>query len=244
MERLMDPQIGFKWSNIVMISGPVLGVIIGAIGAFGKSHFESIIKGSQGIVNKEDKMVHIEQNIHGNDNKVNSPSNQSGRDMFLGPNAHVENKTYITPPTNAQMGNLIERANQLSDKIIEELYNRGWFTRHGKSSPYKFFQDPIQTWPETPTEQLAHSASLSGYFSHFYLGKVVVIRNEFAKFHIKNDRFDLELSAAGLSEDATGMLNEGNPVSMGILQSRLNPQSIEAYANYLKDLSVQARKTH
>ena len=93
-------------------------------------------------------------------------------------------------PEKTQAGNLKQRAYDLSDEILWDLYRHGWPQSH-KLRTEKKWPPYIGPMPETEKEGLSKwMKSRSGYFKFRFLQDVININNEFAEMHIKDPHLD------------------------------------------------------
>jgi hypothetical protein len=115
-------------------------------------------------------------------------------------------------------GNLKERAMELSDEIMNDLYLHGWkeYERHGIVSEH---------WPTDSDKSYEWIVARSNVFRFKFLARVREIRDEFSALHLRNDRLE-----DGLKEER----EMPSP-------HYLNPSTIEGISDSLKALAAQIK---
>jgi hypothetical protein len=135
--------------------------------------------------------------------------------------------------TGPTFGNLADRANALSDQIMEDLYLHGWYRRDRSGQE----RVAAQQMPTKPEEIEQWTKSRSSHFRFRFFEGVLDIRNEFAQLHLRDERLDQFFKYQGMIEQANrqmGVVNAGRNIDAPIL-----PQEIEEVAERLKILANQ-----
>jgi hypothetical protein len=135
--------------------------------------------------------------------------------------------------TGPTFGNLADRANALSDQIMEDLYLHGWY-RRDRSRQERVL---VQQMPTKPEEREQWVRSRSSYFRFRFFEQVLDLRNEFAQLHLRDERLDDFFKYQGMIEQANrqmALVNAGHNIDAPIL-----PQQIEEVAERLKILANQ-----
>lgn len=128
-------------------------------------------------------------------------------------------------------GNLKQRANDLADDILVKLYRRGW-PQHLKIRQEKLL--PIIIIRQLPNDPVEHAKWLtytSIQFRHEFLERIINIKAEFDKLHLKDQRLDDFIKYEKINEDVNKKSNIGHSIIL--------PSQIEDIADRLRLLSDQ-----
>ena len=90
--------------------------------------------------------------------------------------------------TQTELGNLRERAIQLSDDMMEDLWSHGWFG--WENHVYGFKPPPV---PKDPEQGRAWRHSRYQYFIFRFFAQVKSVRDELAQIHLRSPKLDRNL---------------------------------------------------
>jgi len=85
------------------------------------------------------------------------------------------------------VGNLKQRAIDLSEDIMEDLYMHGW-KQYSEEDRKKM--GGMNLMPNDPESASKWTESRSGYFRWKFIKQALEIRNEFAQLHLRDQRLD------------------------------------------------------
>jgi len=105
------------------------------------------------------------------------------------------------------LGNLKERAMELSNSIMNDLYFRGWPRRDPRMS--NMFSNRMPPLKDMVARNQWYK-NVSDSFRFRHLNNVISLRNEFAQLNYKEPDLDMELKECGAFEDEKGRLVVNN----------------------------------
>jgi hypothetical protein len=133
------------------------------------------------------------------------------------------------------MGNIKQRAINLSNEIMDDLFRHGWRSIDHEPPPSYAYARPM---PTDPTAFNTWMLTRSAHFEFRYLPKVIELRNEFSELHLRDDRLDAFLKYRAEQNDtdkivaAVGGTNREHPIL---------PMDIEMIAERLNALASQIK---
>lgn len=138
------------------------------------------------------------------------------------------------------VGNLKERAIELSHEIMEDLYVHGWpMMRHEHRMVFK---DLPHLTEMPPIEDMKRSTiwheSRSGYFRFRFLARVRDLRDEFSQLHLRDRRLDDFFKTDAMITEANNRLRAAGQRDLPS-ERVLLPQEIEEIAECLIRLASQ-----
>lgn len=130
------------------------------------------------------------------------------------------------------VGNLRQRAIELSNEIMEDLHLHGWRVRPPKQQGASKHLPVTSRMPTTGEEWKEWSESRSMYFRFRFLARVRSLRDELSQLHLRDRRLDDFLAR----EDGGGSLAAKRRLEQ---QGSIPPLEIEEIAEILKRLASQ-----
>lgn len=146
----------------------------------------------------------------------------------------------VTIRTASQFGNIGDRAVELSQEIMEDLWIHGWASR--RDSPIQMPKGfvPIAKMPAPGDVQgnLRWERSRSSYFRFRFLKRAVDLRNELAQLHLRDRRLDEFMKDQRKMEEVQREA-KGTPIERQ-METDISPPEIEEVAEGLRILGDEA----
>ncbi len=156
--------------------------------------------------------------------------------LIYHPSTELTNVTtnIIQPPS---VGNLKQRAYNLADEIMEDLYTHGWRPMFmGDWKPrHPLIQDKM---PDDEDGNRVWAERRSRNFKHRFYERTIELKNEFAQLHYSDHWLDEYFKNKKMQEDANNQLKGiGKPQR----EIYFMPQEIEKIAMHIRKLSEQIK---
>ncbi len=148
----------------------------------------------------------------------------------LEPTKPITQNIIIQPPG---AGNLKQRANELSKEILIDLYEHGWPLMTAPSNRPRL-QDGM---PKDPNESPKWAERRTRAFMFCYFNKVIIIRDEFAMLHIREQRLDDTIKYLNMAVGTNKQLAKINIENTHKII--MTPQEIETVAELLKSMAAK-----